>query len=389
MRGFLIGAALAVYAALGAFPANGAALHRMTVHPNPSLTILAITEGPDSLLWLAATDGLYRFDGLHYHKIPGYPFSSARFVGFTRDGSLWAGDFQGLARLRDGRFEIVLHEDVRSLATYPDEVYASIPGGLARVTLDGTVHRLPYITRRDLTIDAKGFLWAICTATRPMQACRIDPSHPEQAEPIATADYQQVLGTSDGKMWAAHDEEAVLLDHGRVARRLDRHTTPENIRPGPLLSGRDGQIWFLGETIDGLTTPVEFRDRDDNQRYPPLAGAEDNRGHLWIASGGRGLIAWTADRQWQRWFPEDFAMEYAVMTVRDQHGAIVAATRKNLYRMENERWIPLLQQGASSRVGITRWTDGYLVTIRDSPAWRSAIARRENSRALERSVCGA
>jgi ligand-binding sensor domain-containing protein len=364
MRGFLIGAALAVHVALGAFPANGAALHRMTVHPNPSLIILAITEGPDGLLWLAATDGLYRFDGLHYHKITGYPFSSARFVGFTKDGSLWAGDFQGLARMRDGRFEVVLHDDVRSMAAYPDEVYAGIPGGLARITLDDVVHRLPYITRRDLTIDATGFLWAVCTATRPMQACRIDPHHPEQADPVATADYQQVLGTSDGKMWAAHDEEAVLLDHGRIARRLDRNPTQENIRPGPLLAGRDGQIWFLGETIQGLTTPVEFRDHADNQRYPPLAGAEDNQRRLWVASGGRGLVQWTPDLQWQRWFPEDFAKEYAVMTVRDQRGSVVVATRKNLYRLEDEKWTPLLRHEHRFE-SVLPLDDGFLVTIRD------------------------
>src|SRR6058998_2647455 len=89
-----------------------AAPHRLRVHPNPSITVFSIAEGPDGFLWLAAADGLYRYDGFHYHKITSYPFSSARFVAFTRDGSLWCGDFEGLTRVLNNRFEIVLKESV-------------------------------------------------------------------------------------------------------------------------------------------------------------------------------------------------------------------------------------------------------------------------------------
>ena len=80
--------------------------HRLRVYPN-SLTIFSIAQGPDGMLWLAAEDGLYRFDGFHYHKIPNFPFASARFVAFTSDGSLWAADFEGVTRVRNNKFEIV------------------------------------------------------------------------------------------------------------------------------------------------------------------------------------------------------------------------------------------------------------------------------------------
>src|SRR5437879_8198030 len=173
MRRFIISATLALCLLA---PAE-AAPHRLRVHPNPSLTILAMTDGPDGLLWLATSSGLYRFDGFHYHKITDYPFPTARFVAFTRDGSLWAADFAGLTRVLKGRFEIVLTEEVHGLAAYPDQVFVGfgLPG-LMRIGLDGSVSHLKTFTRGDLDIDSSGRLWYICSRPPALEPCWLLPN---------------------------------------------------------------------------------------------------------------------------------------------------------------------------------------------------------------------
>src|ERR1035438_10345964 len=135
MRGFILILALAL-----ALPAH-AAPHRLRVYPN-SLTIFSIAQGPDGLLWLAAEDGLYRFDGFHYHKITSFPFASARFVAFTRDESLWVADFEGLTRVRNNHFETVLTEEVSGMAAYPDQVFVKVPKDLLQIGIDGSVRLL-------------------------------------------------------------------------------------------------------------------------------------------------------------------------------------------------------------------------------------------------------
>jgi ligand-binding sensor domain-containing protein len=151
-----------------------AAPHRLQVHPNPSITILSIAQGQDGFLWLAASDGLYRFDGFHYQKIRDFPFASARFLGVTGDGSLWIGSREGLARYRT-RFEVVVREDVQGgLAAFPDQVIVNLESKNAlRVRLDGSVSRFNQYMFRDLTVDFSGRLWFTCSY--PRAACSMEP----------------------------------------------------------------------------------------------------------------------------------------------------------------------------------------------------------------------
>jgi ligand-binding sensor domain-containing protein len=362
MRGFIFSAALAFCLAAEAAP------HRLRVYPNPSITILAITEGPDGFLWLAAADGLYRFDGFHYHKITSYPFGTARVVAFTGDGSLWSGDFEGLARVRNNQFEVVLREEVSDLAAYPDQLFLRTLG-FARVGLDGSVRRLKYRTRRDFTIDSSGRLWAVCIWP-PARACAIDPKQPDAFQSFELPsgyEFHQVAPDSKGRIWAADVEHAVLVEDGRAVLKLQRRQSRETSRPSPLLAGRNGQLWFIGETIHGLNSKIDFYDRADHNRFAPMSGLQDSRGHLWVASLGQGLVEWIPDPQWSRWFPEHFAGEPMVQVLRDRKGSTFLTTQKNIYRHNPgaDQWSPLTTQNWRYEGLLPLEGGGFFASIRN------------------------
>jgi ligand-binding sensor domain-containing protein len=140
--------------------------NRLRVYSNTSLTILSIAQGPDGHLWLAANDGVYRFNGFRYDKVPAFPLSSARKIVATRDGSLWISSSEGLVRYSNERFSIVLQDDVVELAAFPDDVVAKLilRDNVRIHAADGTVHRFQEYARRDLTVDSNFRLWFVAGA---------------------------------------------------------------------------------------------------------------------------------------------------------------------------------------------------------------------------------
>ena len=322
---------LSAVVAVAFCPTASAAPHRYVLHPNPALTILSITQGPDGWLWLAAEEGLYRFDGLHFDKIPDYPFGSARFVAFTSDGSMWVGGRDGLVRRRD-RFEVIAREEVRGMTALADQVWFK-SDRLTQVRADGSIHRFPYATREQITADSSGRLFFACGGRK--FACWIAPDKPLQRNVLEIPDgYDQVARDGLGRIWIADGASARLLHVQKPASDLRRTPSQRTARAGPLLPGRNGQLWFLGETVRGTTPQIAFRDSPDNERFQPTAGYEDGHRHVWVSLLGRGLTEWIPDPVWERWYREDFGGAAPSQIVRTYDGTLVAATQAGLFRFD-------------------------------------------------------
>jgi hypothetical protein len=119
--------------------------------------------------------------------------------------------------------------------------------------------------------------------------------------------------------------------------------------------------------VRGLSPEIEFRGRKDRDRFPPLAGFEDSRRHLWVASAGGGLSEWIPDPSWRRWFPEDFGNDAAAQIVIERHGSVFLATNKNVYRGDPQsgRWIRLTHEEHRYYYLLPLDEGGFLASLRD------------------------
>ena len=336
-------AAIAVLAG-SLIPILGASPNRLREYPNPSITVRSIAQGPDGFLWLAANDGLYRFDGLHFRKIPDYPFFTARQIVSTRDGSLWIGSGEGLVRY-NGHFQVVAQDDILELAGLPEDVIAKL--GLhdhLRVHIDGSIQRFSLYVRGKMTPDASGRLWYIGNLAKGVCWTTLDRLDTNRWERLpVSGDFLNAVVDGEGKLWLADQAHAVALRDGRLVAELHRRPTGIAARADPLLPGRNGQVWFLGNVIQGNNPAIVFRDRQKYDVLDVSAAFEDRRGHLWAAMPGRGLVEWIPDASWDRGFPEDLGNQPALQVVRTGEGELIAATKAGLFqlRRDQRKWSPL------------------------------------------------
>src|SRR6266536_815526 len=83
----------------------------------PENSVFAIVQTRDGYLWLGTTQGLARFDGLRFTvfdsaNTPAIRHNQIQSLAEDSSGALWVGTYGGgLARLKDGRFEAYTTRD--------------------------------------------------------------------------------------------------------------------------------------------------------------------------------------------------------------------------------------------------------------------------------------
>ncbi|HEV2722683.1 MAG TPA: two-component regulator propeller domain-containing protein, partial [Thermoanaerobaculia bacterium] len=311
----------------------------------PQNSIETIVQTRDGYLWLGTEEGLARFDGTRFavsdrQSAPALRSAFVSSLFEAADGTLWIGTYGGgLARLRHGRIEafhpeILGADRIRGMHATADGVLfvATAGGGLLRI--DG--ERVSRFTTRDgLPVDR---IWT-------------------------------VDGDGAGGLWVAtHGGGVVRWRDGKVQQRITtKEGLPNDFAPA-ILRDADGTLWIgtdgggLAEWRDGsIVRVVTTRDGLPSDLIRSLR--RDRDGSLWIATDG-GLARWRDGRAETLGAADGLPSAIVRTAVEDREGSLWVGTTGGLVRLNDTRFLPF-----THKEGLTVDSARALLEDREGRTW--------------------
>jgi len=276
----------------------------------PSDSVTAIIQTPDGFLWIGASAGLARFDGVKF-TVESVGRTTNRLTGVTAlcedsNGHLWVGTQRnGVFELAEGRFTNytrkhgLLDEYITSLAAdAKGQVWIGGASGLnlwdgesfkSFTTRDG----LPDEFVSGVNVARSGAVWI--TTRSGMSRFSGGGIAPYAFQTDSQGRSPEYLGAYEdrrGNLWAFGDTYLINLAEGKRFNYF-RGSEPASVRIWSLCEGLHGRLW-IGTSGRGLFC------FEDNSIRPVILGesrwpydvraiCEDREGNLWLGTSGGGL----------------------------------------------------------------------------------------------------
>ncbi len=308
-----------------------------------NLSINQVSQSRDGLIWLATEDGLYRYDGLRFHRFgiaDGLPSNNITTLLPAGD-DLWVGTAVGVARLRGGRpaaFHIPAgNPQLEALALALDAagtLWISTAGGLLHERADG------FAIAPGWPGGASSTVWVgpdgTVVAGRGTNVVVLDPrrgwvEHGENAG-FGREAVEAIARTSDGTMWLRSARYLWSCDGALAACREVSAELPDVSELGRMLVDRAGTLWVT--TRSGLahrTGPGRWEMLGTERGVPArsiLGVFEDREGSLWLIADqlyqllGRGL--------WSSYSGATFPADSVWSIVRAGNGVLWLGTNRGV-----------------------------------------------------------
>jgi ligand-binding sensor domain-containing protein/signal transduction histidine kinase len=262
----------------------------------PHNIVQAITQTRDGFLWAGTHEGVARFDGVSFTPLeltPGASQPSVTSLCEGQDGSLWLGtEKSGLYRLRNGtlshygRAEGLESEAVTQVRETRDgTLWIGLPDGVA-LWRDG---RIQFPAASGLTTNAvlslcvapDGNLWI--GASRGLQAWRDQKvGNYREADGVPLRAIRGLCNDADGGLWIGRNGGLSLMKAGTFTH-YGKGSGPAGIVTSVLRDGL-GNLWV--GSFGGLSRFVDGKfineSREDGAAYAVHALFEDREGTVWV-----------------------------------------------------------------------------------------------------------
>jgi ligand-binding sensor domain-containing protein len=282
----------------------------LTENGLPQNTVHSIAQTRDGYIWIGTEEGLARFDGVRFtvfdkQNTPQLKSNYIRTLLADRQGALWIGTAEGLIRMLDGKFTLfTTNEGLPSdtiQAVYEDRegnLWVATATGLGLFRSGGlttftTKERLIGGSIQALFEDADGALW-IAT---PYGVGRVKDgkfANYTVRDGLGSNSVRAIQQDRDGRLWFGSLGGLTSFSGGRFTTYTTRDGLP-NDRIISLHAGREGGL--LVGTAGGLCRFTDgrftrFNAGDALSTSTILSLLEDLEGNLWIGteSGGVNLL---------------------------------------------------------------------------------------------------
>lgn len=248
-------------------------------------------------IWIAAFDGIFRFDGKSFTNITS-KVTSARFFSVLEDrkDNLWFGSIgEGVYRYDGKSFEnfttnegLLNNEVVTIYEDKKGNIWFGVPGGAS--CYDNKSFRNYIIDGNTIKKDRTGKTF-----------------QNRQRNGIGT-----ILEDKTGKFWFGTNGDAFVCDSGLADGQEKKFTVLKN-KDGKAFSNvhsiiedRKGTIWFGASVIEDKKGDTLFVSnglwRYDGSNFTKVTKRfvgsiiEDKKGNIWISSGKSNALGWTLSR---------------------------------------------------------------------------------------------
>jgi ligand-binding sensor domain-containing protein/signal transduction histidine kinase len=358
----------------------------------PHNTVMAITQTRDGYLWLGTANGLARFDGVQFKRFgltDGLSSLYVRVLLEDREGVLWIGTVNGLSRYLNGRFttwttrEGLAGNVILALTEDLDGgIWVGTNTGLSRWRKGAfeTMGLQAGISARyvaALAADRRGAVWVSVNGVGLLRWDAGAFTTMTNLPGTSSAVPSRILQDRAGRIWAGTVGHVFCLE-GAAWKEYGPGDGLPKVGIMSLAEGSDGTIW-AGTFDEALFYLREGKfhgvaQSDGLSDTSILAIMEDREKDLWVGTRAGGLNR-LKPRQVSMWCHMEDGVEVPPMSLTEDRAGVVlmASQGRGVYQFDSRGRMQFVREPLQSLPNSLPL--GRLLSARDGSLWWGSVSR--------------